>query len=65
MEKRGPIFEKSRSVENVYHMRLTALLRGGGFKEVTWWAGWKHREGALARGWPPETYPLRVNNQEH
>ena len=36
MEKRGPVFEKSRSVENVYHMRLTALLRelvrDGGFK---------------------------------
>ena len=36
MEKRGPVFEKSRSVENVYNMRLTALLRelvrDGGFK---------------------------------
>ena len=36
MERRGPVFEKSRSVENVYHMRLTALLRelvrDGGFK---------------------------------
>ena len=36
MEKRGPVFEKSASVENVYNMRLTALLRelvrDGGFK---------------------------------
>ena len=36
MEKRGPVFEKSTSVENVYNMRLTALLRelvrDGGFK---------------------------------
>ena len=36
MEKRGPVFEKSNSVENVYHLRLTALLRelvrDGGFK---------------------------------
>ena len=36
MERKGPVFEKSRSVENVYHMRLTALLRelvrDGGFK---------------------------------
>ena len=36
MEKGGPVFEKSRSVENVYHMRLTALLRelvrDGGYK---------------------------------
>ena len=36
MEKRGPVFEKSNSVENVYNMRLTALLRelvrDGGFK---------------------------------
>ena len=36
MEKRGPVFEKSRSVDNVYNMRLTALLRElvreGGFK---------------------------------
>ena len=27
MKTRGPIFEKSRSVENVQHLRLTALLR--------------------------------------
>ena len=36
MDKRGPVFEKSTSVENVYNMRLTALLRelvrDGGFK---------------------------------
>ena len=36
MENRGPVFEKSNSVENVYHLRLTALLRelvrDGGFK---------------------------------
>ena len=36
MQNRGPIFEKSTSVENVYNMRLTALLRelvrDGGFK---------------------------------
>ena len=36
MENRGPVFEKSTSVENVYNMRLTALLRelvrDGGFK---------------------------------
>ena len=36
MQKRDPVFEKSRSVENVYDMRLTALLRelvrDGGFK---------------------------------
>ena len=27
MENRGPVFEKTKSVENVYHLRLTALLR--------------------------------------
>ena len=36
MENRGPVFEKSNSVENVYNLRLTALLRelvrDGGFK---------------------------------
>ena len=36
MRNRGPIFEKSTSVENVYNLRLTALLRelvrDGGFK---------------------------------
>ena len=36
MENRGPVFEKSNSVENVYTLRLTALLRelvrDGGFK---------------------------------
>ena len=36
MESRGPVFEKSNSVENVYTLRLTALLRelvrDGGFK---------------------------------
>ena len=36
MENRGPVFEKTTSVENVYNLRLTALLRelvrDGGFK---------------------------------
>ena len=60
MDKRDPIFEKSRSVENVYNMRLTALLRelvrDGGFKGAAEALGLdqrtvarSYRRGALSR----------------
>ena len=52
MEKRGPVFEKSRSVENVYHMRLAALLRelvrDGGFKGAAKALGLDQRTVAAA-----------------
>ena len=60
MDKRDPVFEKSRSVENVYNMRLTALLRelvrDGGFKGAAEALGLdqrtvarSHRRGVLSR----------------
>ena len=52
MEKRGPVFEKSGSVENVYNLRLTALLRelvrDGGFKGASQALGIDQRTVAAA-----------------
>ena len=64
MENRGPVFEKSNSVENVYHLRLTALLRelvrDGGFKGAAQaldidqrTVARSFRSGALSRGSAP------------